>query len=106
MYQNAAIGQKQQVGGECGLERRSAYRISCRFCGRFRLTPAFAFGFSTANSALSLRERLLRTVIALCSPKPRRKNGPLTLALSPSEGERENRWQFLFRRNLMRKGNV
>jgi cellulose synthase/poly-beta-1,6-N-acetylglucosamine synthase-like glycosyltransferase len=41
-----------------------------------------------------LGERTPRPFDALCGPEPKDQNGPLTPALSPSEGERGNRRQF------------
>ena len=42
---------------------------------------------------------------ALCAAEPQGKGGPLTPALSPSEGERENRRQLSGGRRFMGRGN-
>jgi len=62
--------------------RPTAIRLSIGLSEhRFPLTPA-----------LSLGERIPRHSDALCTPEP--QVGPLSPALSPSEGERGNRRQF------------
>jgi transcription-repair coupling factor len=61
---------------------------------------------------LTPRERTPRPSDALCAPEPQGKGGPLTPALSPSEGERENRRQvsgeprFMGRENASPGGEV
>ena len=46
------------------------------------------------SKGYGLGEKTPRPFDALCAPEPERQNGPLTPALSPSEGERGNRRQF------------
>jgi hypothetical protein len=56
--------------------------------------------------ALSLRERISRTNPRFEPLNPERENGPLSPALSPSEGERETRRERFVRWRLMERENT
>ena len=51
-------------------------------------------GSTDQTPAMLARERTPRQIDALCGPEPEGKGGPLSPALSPSEGERGNTRQL------------
>jgi hypothetical protein len=86
------------VGAEPGLRLHLSRMSVPAGCGAGSLSPLEERG----------RERPPRPLDALCAPEPPGKDGPLTPALSPSEGERENRRQvssrFMGRRSSFSAG--
>jgi hypothetical protein len=60
----------------------------------FGPSPVEGLRISWENGRMRLKVRIHRTFDALCGPEPQGNSGPLTPAISPSEGERENRRQL------------
>src|SRR5438034_3672113 len=66
-------------------------------------------GFRTRKTAVELLtdgKRFRRTFCAPWAPEPRGENGPLTPALSPSEGERGNRRQRVCNGRFMERSGA